>query len=265
MTDVGSTGCESAGLTTKLRTAITRLAATPTLLVALDFDGTLAPEVDNPLAARPIPLAVSAIGRLVVLPQTRVAIVSGRGVASLETVSNAPDDVLLVGSHGVEFHHDGQTEVVLDPGEETKLDDLRASLLRVTTDYSDVHLEVKPVGFAVHTRVATAEHTVEVVSRSLAAALAAVPSVTIRHGKNVVEFSIRGTTKGNAIERLRRFTSATAVLFAGDDVTDEDAFSVLGPCDLSLKCGSGSTRAVYRVETPEHVACALHLLADSRG
>jgi trehalose 6-phosphate phosphatase len=265
MTDVRETMCDPGELDANLRAAVTRIAATPTLLVALDFDGTLAPEVDDPQAARPIPSAAWAIRRLVTLHGTRVALVSGRGIASLEAVSDAPSDVLLVGSHGVEFHHDGHTELVIDPGEQTRLGALRASLIHVTADYGDVHLEDKPVGFAVHTRVATAGHAVEAVSRSITAALAAVPGVTIRHGKNVVEFSVRGTTKGHAIERLRQFTGATAVLFAGDDVTDEDAFSVLGFNDLSLKCGPGETQAEYRVKTPDHVAVVLHLLADVRA
>ncbi len=264
MTDVDVTERDDEGLGATLRTAIRRIAATDALLVALDFDGTLAREVDDPLDARPIPSAVSAIKRLVDSPLTTVALVSGRGIANLASVSEAPDAVLLVGSHGVEFHHDGQTGLVLDAHEQSKLETLRSALDRIANEYAGVRLEVKPVGFALHTRVATSEHATEAASRSRAEAVAAVPDLTIRSGKHVVEFSVRGTTKGTAIKRLRQLTGATAVLFAGDDVTDEDAFSVLGPGDLSLKCGPGATNATYRVATPELVASALHVLADLR-
>jgi len=265
MTEARAAVSHLSGLDANLRDALARIAATSELLVALDFDGTLALEVDNPQAARAIPLAASAIERLVTVPRTRVALVSGRAIESLEAVARVPDDVLLVGSHGVEFHHDGHTELLLDPIERAQLDALRSALTLVTDALSDVYLEKKPAGFAVHTRVATPEQAAAASSRSLAAAVAAAPTVTVRRGKNVLEFSVRATTKGDALERLRRFTKATAVFFAGDDVTDEDAFSVLGPDDLGIKCGPGATQAAYRVETPAQVAAVLHVVADLRA
>ena len=50
-------------------------------------------------------------------------------------------------------------------------------------------------------------------------------SLTVRDGKDMLEFSVRAPTKGDGIEHLREYTAATAVLYAGDDVTDEDAFA----------------------------------------
>ena len=87
----------------------------------------------------------------------------------------------------------------------------------------------------------------------------------MRLGKNVIEFSVRSTTKGEAVEHLRRYTDATAVLYAGDDVTDEDAFAALGPGDLGLKSGVGETAATYRVAGPTEVAAALTLLSRARA
>jgi len=54
------------------------------------------------------------------------------------------------------------------------------------------------------------------------------------------------------------------VLYAGDDVTDEDAFASLGPGDLGLKSGPGETVAPYRVADPAAVAAALDELARLR-
>ncbi len=53
---------------------------------------------------------------------------------------------------------------------------------------------------------------------------------------------MRTTTKGEAIEHLRRYTAADAVFFAGDDVTDEDAFAALIPDDVGVKSGPGRHR-----------------------
>jgi trehalose 6-phosphate phosphatase len=83
--------------------ALREIARTRRLLVALDFDGTLAPEVDDPEAARALPEARAAVLRLIAMPNTRVALVSGRALESLIQVSNLPDSVLLVGSHGIEL------------------------------------------------------------------------------------------------------------------------------------------------------------------
>src|SRR5262245_60270349 len=86
-----------------LQAALDRLAAAPRLLVALDFDGVLAPIVDVPSAARPLPAAASALGVLATLPETTVALVSGRGLADLAAVSGFGTPIRLVGSHGAEF------------------------------------------------------------------------------------------------------------------------------------------------------------------
>jgi trehalose 6-phosphate phosphatase len=80
------------------------LATTPCLLVATDFDGTLAPIVDDPQNAWPLPRNRRALATLARQPHTRAAVVSGRSLADLEArLQPAEDGLLLVGSHGSEF------------------------------------------------------------------------------------------------------------------------------------------------------------------
>src|SRR5262245_2076619 len=86
-----------------IRAAIVRLARTPNLLVACDYDGTLAPIVDDPTKAWPLPEAVAAVRSLAALPQTTVAAISGRSLRDLAALSRLPSEVHLVGSHGSEF------------------------------------------------------------------------------------------------------------------------------------------------------------------
>ena len=247
-----------------LQEALTRLAGTPELLVALDFDGTLAPEVDVPDDARALPEAHDAVLALLELPHTAVAFISGRAMQSLQHVSELPETALLVGSHGVEVHTDGRTEVDLDDAELDRRDALGATLEGIAEGLEGVWIEVKPAGFALHTRVAGEAETATAERRALAETEPEANGLTVRRGKNVIEFSVRSTTKGEAVERLRRQTGATAVLFAGDDVTDEDGFAALGADDLGLKAGDGSTLANHRVKGPIEVARALTLLADLR-
>src|SRR5690606_27391446 len=101
------------------------------LLVALDFDGTLAPFVDNPRSARPLPEAWAQVMALRACPDVAVALVSGRALESLRHVASPPDDLYLVGSHGLEFHFGGTasdgSSIVLDAVDKTR----RAALGRV--------------------------------------------------------------------------------------------------------------------------------------
>jgi trehalose 6-phosphate phosphatase len=245
--------------------ALRELARTKQLLVALDFDGTLAPEVDDPEQARALPEAREAVLRMADMPHTRLALVSGRSLASLERVSQLPDEVLLVGSHGIELRLDNPEDgEVLNDLERERVAVLEEVLSSVAESLDEVWLEPKPAGFALHTRLATERDSrvAHLVARS--EAQAEVEGLTIRNGKNVLEFSVRSTTKGEALEHLRTYTGATAVFFAGDDVTDEDGFAALSADDLGLKAGDGATQAHFRVAGPVEVARALTLLADLR-
>lgn len=246
--------------------ALRELARTPRLLVALDFDGTLAPEVDGPEHARALPEARAAVLRLAEMPNTRVALVSGRALDSLIAAAEPPDCVLLVGSHGIELRLDNPGDsVTMSTTEFERTEVLGRVLKSVVKSFAEVWVEEKPAGFALHTRLAS-EHDsrmVQLVARRETAA--ELDDLTIRSGKNVLEFSVRSTTKGDAVEHLRTYTNASAVFYAGDDVTDEDAFAVLGADDLSLKSGHGSTLANFRVAGPVEVAQAITLLADFRG
>ena len=84
--------------------ALDTVAATPRLLVTSDFDGTLSPIVNNPADARALPAGSAALLDLAALPDTFVALVSGRALEVLRELSGMPDSVHLVGSHGAEFN-----------------------------------------------------------------------------------------------------------------------------------------------------------------
>ena len=247
--------------------ALRELASAERLLLALDFDGTLAPFVDKPKAARALPEATAALDRLERLPDTWIAFVSGRPLSSLETVTEADPDALLIGSHGVEIRF-GRDGVSLDlSDEETRiLERLHEVLGALVESTPGTRLEVKPVGFGVHYRLLPEDEGRKVVEAAYEAAIGVSDTLTVRDGKDIIEFSIRDAHKGDGIERLREYTRATAVLFAGDDVTDEDGFSVLRPAegDVGIKVGGGDTAAQYRVADEQAIATLLTLVADAR-
>lgn len=243
---------------------LSELAGTERLLVALDFDGTVAGFVDDPAEARVLPRAVQAIERLEAQPNTWVAYVSGRPLASLAQVTQSDDDALLIGSHGVEVRlSGGQVDVGLDAGERQRLDELGAALQRIVDGTPHAKLEHKPVGYALHTRRVDPALVPEVQQAARDAAQR-VGGFTERDGKDILEFAARDATKGDGVNRLRQHVAATGVLYVGDDVTDEDAFAVMAPGDLGVKVGEGETAARFRVADPDAVCTLLTLLAGGR-
>lgn len=248
------------GVPADLTTALRSIAGLSVLLVASDYDGVLAPIVTDPAKAVPLPGAVPALRRLAGLPGTTVAAVSGRARDDLATVSGLPGgEITLIGSHGSEL----ASEVRLEPEQA----DLRARLEQAVRELADEHpgvrVELKPGGVVLHTR--TAERPVAArVTDAVLAGPAAWPGVHVTTGKEVVELSVLTANKGTAITYLRERTGAEAVVFLGDDVTDENAFAVLDGADVGIKVGSGQTRAQHRVADPPAALAALQLLLRER-
>jgi trehalose-phosphatase len=91
-------------------------------------------------------------------------------------------------------------------------------------------------------------------------AMAEVPGVHVTRGKEVVEVAVTKASKGAAIGRLRDHLGAAAVLYLGDDVTDETVFELLGPHDVGVKVGDGQTAAGHRIADPAAVRDLLRAL-----
>ena len=246
----------------ELAAALGALARVPTLLVALDFDGVLAPIVQDPSSSRPLPGSAAAVRALADLPGTTVAMLSGRALGDLREVSGFGPPVRLVGSHGGEFD-DG--ELVLTDAQRAAKDDLVTAVEGVVDGEPDVRLEGKPAGIVVHVRGADPD-VGERVLDAVRGGPAQLPGVEATEGKAVLEMAVLQVSKGSAIDTLREQLGADAALFVGDDVTDETAFARLGRGDVGIKVGDGETAAEYRVGTSEDVTAVLEkLLAVRRG
>jgi len=257
---------------TQLRRAVAAFAARRRVLVAVDFDGTLSPFVLNPLEARAVPGAIEALRAAAALDGVTVAVVSGRDLATLETLTGIgpQDGIVLVGSHGAQTNLDDQGSLTRDAG---LLDDeataslgaVRQELEAIRSRYPTVRLEQKPAAVALHTRgldpsvaEAATEAVLEVGRRH--------PRVHVMPGKNVVELTVLEPNKGRVVLELARVTSSDSTLYVGDDVTDERAFAALDPAtgDLSVKVGDGETAAAQRVPDQVSVVALLELFVDQR-
>jgi trehalose 6-phosphate phosphatase len=252
-------------LSPELREALRCIAQTDHLLVAMDFDGTIAPIVDRAEDARPLPRSAAAFAGLAALPRTTTALISGRALASLRAVASPPVDTLLIGSHGAEaWLGAGSTELTLDEGQKVLLAEVRRILAEIVEQAPGTLLEDKPAGVVLHTRLA-ADDVAEDAVAAARAVLQDRKGVFLKYGKRVLETSVVNASKGEGVTFLRQITGATAVLFAGDDTTDEDALARLEPGDVGVKVGLDFTQAQFRVEAPVHVAELLETLLQERS
>lgn len=237
------------------------LARVPVLLVACDYDGTLAPIIDNPDEARPLRESVAALRQLAAMPDTHVAVISGRALRDLAALSRLPEEIHLVGSHGTEFDVGFADD--LSSEQRDLRDRVLGELNNIARRDHGFIVEPKPAGVAFHYRKAEPEIAAIAVEDVLSGP-GSRDGVHVKTGKMVVELSVLDLNKGDALDRLRTDVSAEAVIFAGDDVTDEDAFARLTGPDLSLKVGPGPTLARGRLHDPQSVAQMLALVAERR-
>ncbi|WP_052193229.1 trehalose-phosphatase [Microbacterium sp. ZOR0019] len=247
---------------------LSALAATPRLVVALDFDGTASPLVPDPMAARALPEVAVQVERLAALPDTVVAYVSGRSMHDLRVITEHTDDsaIALAGSHGAQYWFPGDDPDAVHDGfdEDGTREELWAAAKPIIARYEGAEFEPKTFGMGVHTRRANRETEERVFAEIDALVAERFPHWRRRAGHRVLEFSSRTEGKDAAMTALRERFDATGILFAGDDVTDEDAMRVLGPDDLGVRVGPGESAATLRVDTPQQIAELLEALADER-
>lgn len=251
-----------------LAAALRRLAAQPSILVGVDFDGTLAPFESDPAAAAPTAGGLQCLRSLAAAPGLFVAVVSGRDLESLGRVTGiGPGEAItLIGSHGA------QRSTSVRPTTAAGLPDRPAEVLRELTASMTSVQQGHPGSRIEHKRAAVALHTrglPEDISRpALADALALAADrdeVHVITGKDVVELAVLKGDKGTAVRALADERSAAAVCYIGDDTTDERAFEALRePLHVTVKVGDGSTAARYRVTGVAEVVEVLRALAELR-
>jgi trehalose 6-phosphate phosphatase len=258
----------------ELRGALTAFAARPRVLVAVDFDGTLAPFATDPLQARALPGGLEALRDAAALGGVTAAVVSGRDLETLELLTAiGPDDgITLIGSHGAQTNRKDRARprsadgaALLDEAEAALLKHLRGDLEAIRSRYPAVRLEHKPAAVVLHTRDVEPS-TAEAATQAAHEVAGRHPRVYVTPGKEVVELSVSAADKGSALADLARTSCSEATLYVGDDVTDERAFAALHPLvgDLTVKVGAGETVAVQRVPDPDAVVELLEVFVHMR-
>ncbi len=230
--------------------------------VCLDFDGTLAPIVPDPEAARPLEGTVELLGRLAAV-SAAVALISGRPIAFLAAHAAAPG-VRLLGLYGLEEVRDGL--VRLDPELAAAQPAVRAALADLqaapAVRDSGAWLEDKGGTLGVHLRRVPEPERWAAPIEALARQVAGSHGLEVLPGRLVWELkpAVR-RDKGDAVRQVVASSAAAAVVVAGDDRGDLPAFEAAA--DLAERSGLESLRiAVRSSEAPPDLLARADLVVD---
>ncbi len=227
--------------------------------IFLDYDGTLAPIVQNPADAT----MPERTKRLLEEAKSRfpVSIISGRDLDDLMAHAGI-EGISYAGSHGLEiaFANLDRKQLVDDPHRilsEVKASEVELRLL--VEGFSGAIVERKRFGVALHYRGVAAERVEDLLKLFDQIALKH-PLLRRTEGKMVVELSGTGANKGTAVSEIMRHEGISAEthlpIFIGDDLTDEDGFISLKGKGIGVIVGDAPrvTEADYSLRDHEEVS-----------
>lgn len=202
------------------------LASPATAVIAVDFDGTLAPIVIRPEDARPAEGAVEALSALAAVVGA-VAVVTGRGARDVLALSglDVVPGLRVLGHYGMEEWRDGMLQA---PEPLPAVAQARRRLPDVLADApAGVHVEDKEQSLVVHTRPTADPAGVLAQLTPRLQGLADELGLETVPGRFVLELRPPGVDKGVAVRRLLDEVSASAVTYIGDDLGDLAAFAAV--------------------------------------
>ena len=214
-----------------------------------DFDGTLVELAPTPDGVLVRPDMLALLTELRRATQGAVAVVSGRGIDSIDSFLGMRD-LPVAGLHGAERRDaNGDTQRVgFDDERLLHMEKVLADLVR---SHPGLLLEIKGAAVALHYRNAPeSEPAAREATTRLVGEFA--DAYVLQPGKMVYEIKPKDVDKGRA---LRAFLdeppfAGRLPVFAGDDLTDEKGFAVVNEQrGLSIKVGGGDTIAQTRVDS----------------
>ena len=214
--------------------------------ILLDFDGTLAPIVDRPQDSRPLPGAADVLTALV-RRVAMVAVVTGRPASFVRETLPVPD-LEVVGLYGA-------------GGAPAVTPEVRTDVAALAARVPGAWIEDKGSTIAVHIRTALDPDAAAEQVRGPLARIAESNGMMLLEGKRVLEIAPQGGGKGSVVSVMVAAPLIRAVLYAGDDVADIEAFDLLGEPTLAKRL-SVCRIAVLGSETPAELIAMADLTVD---
>lgn len=236
------------------------------ILLLLDFDGTLSPIVDDPHKAMLPPKTKRWLRTISKQKNFMVGIVTGRSLSDIQKRVGLKE-LIYAANHGLEIHARGR--LLLNKGRKfcRPIAALERKLLQNLALVPGVIVEMKGASLSVHYRKVKSkflqQQVMEQARRVLRGQLRK-NSLQLTSGKMVLEVRPRQHwNKGKAaLWILHNLAAGHLPVYVGDDVTDEDAFSVLRPLGITILVGKNrKTVAQYRMRAFSPNAMSRYLRA----
>lgn len=225
------------------------------VLLAFDFDGTLAPIVADPERATMRTRTRELLGAAAKL--FRVVVISGRAQADVTRKLCGVSVDGVVGNHGIEPWQ--ATDRVM-----ASVARWRPLLVKRLSSIRGVIIENKVYSVAIHTRLCREKKRARA---AIWAAIAELGNVRVIGGKQVVNILPSGAPdKGIALERERRRLGCDTAIYVGDDQTDEDVFVLDQPGRLlTIRVGAKrKSQAAYFIRGQREIDSVLRLVIEQR-
>ncbi len=247
------------------KNAITTKLHKQKIALFLDFDGTLAPIIDDPKAVQITSTLKSLVKRLSKKPNIKVVIVSGRNSKYLQNqFKDIPVD--LACEHGASYysHERNKWESFVFSNVKPWMSAAKTIMTNYTRRVPGSFIEKKNACIVWHYRMAPtvfAEYQAKKLVEELGGGLSNYPA-KIMVGKKNVEVRAFETNKGSFITSyLARSENKDHIPVAiGDDVTDEDMFRAIGKEGITVKVGREETLAQYRINDQSETTDFLNLI-----
>jgi trehalose-phosphatase len=239
-----------------MKEIIERIKAEKSVLLFLDYDGTLVPIKRSPELAVLHPVRRRMLQSL--SEKIFLCIVSGRSLPEIKKLVGI-DNIAYIGNHGMEIYLAGKQWI--HPGVRALRPILKDVLQRVrlkTKDFQGVIIEDKGMTGSIHYRLLTPDmwNTLKrVVHEEIGLSN---PILRIAEGKKVFEIRPRmDWDKGKGVmELIRRLNLKETPLqiYIGDDKTDEDAFRVFDKDSVTILVGHRKdSYALFRLDDVDQV------------
>lgn len=231
--------------------------------VLSDFDGTLAPIVDDPAEVE-VPAETREAIRSLARRYALVACVTGRRALQARDLLGV-EEIIYAGNHGFELLRPGEDAAHLDPAIRGREERARLFVEGIDRDeLAELGLRAEDKGpiQSLHWRRAPDQAAAERRAMELADAARAAGLVP-RAGRKVIEIRpVAGIDKGSAVTRLVRESGARAALFGGDDHTDLDAFTALRWLQSAGHLSAAICVGVSSAEAPEELPARSDALVE---
>lgn len=227
-------------------------------LLILDYDGTLAPFMQDPSLAIPYPGVCERIQLIMKTGRTKIVIMSGRSLDSLMKLIPIAPIPELWGSHGGERLIPGNASSTFADTLAQASEAIKEATAIAALHASELFCENKPFSVALHWR---GKENIDALSQADKVenewiGLARKYGMELHHFDGGIELRIKGINKGKAVRALlEEFPSDTLVAYLGDDFTDEDAFNALTERMLKVlvRKKSRATIADIRLSPPDEL------------